>query len=200
MKRFLIAMALVVFMAGAASAEGVLFGIKGGLNMANLSGDDIEDNEMKMAFGGGAWMNYAFTEAFSLQPELMYMIKGCDIKDMDDGYTLNYLDLNILFKYTIPTEGNFAPYLFAGPYLGMLLSAEAPDPKSGKIVDAKDDMKSMDMGAMLGAGFDYKLEAGGCILMDVRYAMGLTEIDDSDNEYDSKNTGIMVMVGYGFAF
>jgi hypothetical protein len=30
--------------------------------------------------------------------------------------------------------------------------------------------------------------------------MGLTTIDDSDDEMDAKNTGIMVMVGYGFAF
>lgn len=200
MKRFLIAMALVVFMAGTASAEGMLFGIKGGLNMANLSGDDVENTEMKMAFGGGIWMNYAFTEAFSLQPEVMYMIKGANIKDLDDGITLNYIDLNILFKYSIPMEGNFAPYLFAGPYLGMLLSAEAPDWETGEVVDIKDETKSMDMGAMLGAGFDYMLEAGGCISLDARYAMGLTAIDDSEMEMDAKNTGIMVMVGYGFAF
>jgi len=199
MKRFLIAMALVVFMAGAASAEGMLFGIKGGLNMANLSGDDIEGNEMKMAFGGGIWMNYAFTEAFSIQPEVMYMMKGAGIEDLDDGVSLNYIDLNILGKYTIPMEGNFAPYLFGGPYVGMLMTAEAPD-EEGEIVDIKDSCKSMDFGAMIGAGFDYKLEAGGCISFDARYAMGLTTIDDTEFEADIKNTGIMVMVGYGFAF
>ena len=195
MKRFLIAMALVVFMAGAASAEGMLFGIKGGLNMANLSGDDVEYNEMRMAFGGGIWMNYAFTEAFSLQPELMYMLKGCKFEEVDDPLALTYIDLNILGKYSIPMEGNFAPYLFGGPYLGFLMSAEDPDGE-----DIKDYMKSMDYGLMIGAGFDYKLESGGCILMDVRYAMGLTTIDDSEEEMDAKNTGIMVMVGYGFAF
>jgi opacity protein-like surface antigen len=197
MKRFLIAMALVVFMAGAASAEGMLFGIKGGINMANLAGDDIDDNEMKMAFGGGIWMNYAFNEAFSLQPELLYMLKGADWDNGDYTIKLSYIDLNILAKYSIPMEGNFAPYLFAGPSLGMNISAK--EEYKGESEDL-DDVKSMDIGAMLGVGFDYMLESGGCISFDARYAMGLTTIDDSDSEDDVKTTGIMVMVGYGFAF
>ena len=41
----------------------------------------------------------------------------------------------------------------------------------------------------------------GYLSFDVRYALGLTEIDDADEDpMDIKNTGIMFMVGYGFNF
>ncbi|MBU8922906.1 MAG: PorT family protein [Bacteroidales bacterium] len=209
MKRFIIAMALVVFMTGAVSAEGMMFGMKGGLNLANMTGDDVEDNKMKMAFGGGVWMNYAFTEAISLQPELMFMLKGMDYditlgtETFEGIGKTTYLDLNILGKYSIPMEGNFSPNIFAGPYVGMLMSAEADIPNEAmddlETQDMKDETKSMDLGVVFGVGFDYMLEEG-CITFDVRYAMGLTTIDDSDSDDDMKNTGIMFMVGYGFNF
>ncbi len=208
MKRFLIAMALVVFMTGMASAEGMIFGVKGGLNLANISGDDAEGNAMKIAFGGGVWLNYAITEAFSVQPELMYMIKGCDSEE-EDGGTLKfqYVDIDLLARYTIPMEGKFAPYFFAGPYISMLMSADAE--MGDDSADIKDYMESMDYGAMIGVGGEYKLEQG-CITFDARYALGLAKLakdDEASLEFfemeeapDFKNTGIMVMVGYGFAF
>ena len=201
MKRFIIAMALVVFMTGAVSAEGMMFGVKGGLNMANLYGDDVEDSKMKMAFGGGVWMNYGFNEALSLQPELMFMMKGAE-EDVDDGgkIKLTYLDINLLLKYAIPMEGNFVPFFNVGPQFAMLMSANYED--SEEDVDIKDYMKSMDIGAVFGIGFDYMLEAGGCITVDARYVLGLTSVDDPEegDASDTKNSGIQFMVGYGFNF
>ncbi|MCK4538309.1 MAG: PorT family protein [Candidatus Krumholzibacteria bacterium] len=199
MKRFIIAMALVVFMTGAVSAEGMMFGIKGGLNMANITGD-LEDTKMKMAFGGGVWVNFAVTETFSIQPELFLMNKGvkADI-DEDAGIKLSYIDIPILGKFSVPTEGNFGFNFFGGPYIGFLMSAEAYYEDEEE--DIKDFTESLDYGLVFGAGFDYMLESG-CITFDARYALGLANLakDDEGDDESIKNAGIQILVGYGFAF
>ena len=43
MKRLIIAVALIALLSGSAFAEGVTFGVKGALNLADLTGDDIDD-------------------------------------------------------------------------------------------------------------------------------------------------------------
>lgn len=196
MKRFLVALALVALMAGTASAEGMMFGIKGGLNLANATGDDVEDNKMQLDFGGGVYMNYAFTEAFMIQPELMFMMKGFDWDtDEDvDGWKATYLDLNVLGKYAIPMEGDFGVALYAGPFLGFLMSSEL----FGE--DIKDDNATMNFGAIFGAEFAYMLESGA-ITLDVRYSMGFTtvfDIEGADEQPDVKTMGIQFLVGYAF--
>ena len=89
--------------------------------------------------------------------------------------------------------------LFAGPAIGILLSAKSvADP--GEEVDIKDDAKSTDIGFLAGAGVEYKMESGS-VLFDVRYEVGLTTIDKGDGEAaDIKNSAISFMAGYGFAF
>ena len=198
MKRIFLLLALLVFAAGAVNAEGMMFGIKGGLNLANVSGDDAHDDaKLKIAFGGGIWMSYAFTEAFMIQPELMFMMKGMDLDVEDEeGLALSYIDLNVLAKYAIPMEGDYGIALYAGPFVGMLMSAEFNE------VDMKDDFASMAFGAIFGAEFAYMLESG-CITLDARYSMGLTTIadfEDADEQPDIKTNGIQFMIGYGFPF
>ncbi|TFG88147.1 MAG: PorT family protein, partial [Candidatus Atribacteria bacterium] len=87
MKRLIIALALVALMSSTVFAEGMTFGVKAGLNLANLAGDDIEDMKMKLCFGGGVFMNYPMTESISLQPELLFMMKGAkvDVDEVDAG-------------------------------------------------------------------------------------------------------------------
>ena len=196
MKRLIIALALVVFMTGAASAEGMMFGIKGGLNLANVSGDDVDMNKMMIGFGGGVCMSYAFTEAIMIQPELMFMMKGFDwdADDAEDAWKASYLDLNVLFKYAIPMEGDFGVALLAGPQLGFLMSSEF----DGE--DIKDDNATMNFGMVVGAEFAYMLESGA-ITLDVRYEMGFTtvfDIEGADEQPDVKTNGIQFLVGYSF--
>lgn len=205
MKRILVVLALVALMSNVALAEGMMFGVKGGLNLANVTGDLTDEfdpaNKMKMAFGGGVWMSYAFTEAISIQPELMYMIKGFDWDtDEDvDGWKGSYLDLNVLGKFAIPMEGDFGIAIYAGPFLGFLMSSELMGD------DIKDDNATMNFGALGGAEFAYMLEQG-CITLDVRYSMGFTTVFDvedlpeGEDQPDLKTTGIQFLVGYGFAF
>ncbi|MBN2184753.1 MAG: PorT family protein [Candidatus Krumholzibacteriota bacterium] len=199
MKRLVIALALVALMSSSVFAEGMTLGFKGGLNLANLSGDDIEGMKMKLCFGGGVFLNYQITESISLQPELLFVMKGAkvDEDEVDAGFKASYIDIPVLAKFSVPMEGAFAPCFFAGPYIGFNMSAKMYF--EDEEIDFKDSVKSTDFGLVFGGGFDYDM-GEGYLSFDARYALGLTTLDDSDLEEDVKNTGIMFMVGYGFDF
>lgn len=198
MKRFALVMFVVMAFAASASAQGMMAGLKGGLNIAKMSGDDVPDEATWLYGGaGGIYFGYAFNDMFCIQPEVLFMMKGWKMEVDGETFSgkLNYIDIPVLLKVNIPTEGSFRPSIFAGPYLGMLLSAKFEDE------DIKDFTKSMDYGLVFGAGLNYMLaEDKGFISLDARYGMGLTTIDDTDDEADLKNMGITIMVGYGKSF
>ena len=67
MKRTLLALALIVLMGGYASAETMTWGLKGGLNLADLTGDGISGNEMKLVGVAACFstMPYRTSSAFN---------------------------------------------------------------------------------------------------------------------------------------
>ncbi|MDD4858404.1 MAG: porin family protein [Candidatus Krumholzibacteria bacterium] len=208
MKKFTLAMMLAAMMLFAASslfAEGMMFGVKGGLNIANLTGDDVEDASSKTAVVAGVFFSYDITEIFAVQPELLFSMKGTtmDAEEGEENWKTTYLELPLLLKVNLPTEGKIKPMLYAGPAFGLLMSAKVEDE------DIKDQLKTMDIGIVAGAGVGYQLEKG-LIFAEARYEIGLTGLTDfSDAELDAigmteqpdaKNSTISIMVGYGFPF
>ena len=197
MQKLLIALGLVLVLAMGASAQmeetGLTAkGFKVGLNMANLTGD-IDGNAMKMGIAGGVFMTYTFSPGVAMQPEVMYVMHGTKEDGGDGKIKLDYIDVPILFKYSFPTEGNFKPNLFAGPMVGLLMSAKMDDN------DIKDGMKDINFGAAFGIGATMQMETMA-VTMDARYTLGLTNTLDIPDEVDvSWKTGdISIMLGLAF--
>lgn len=200
MKRLFLALALVALLSHAAAAEGIVFGIKGGLNFADLTGDGISGNEMKLVGGGGLFFNRTIADNISIQPEILLMMKGTKSESLENtGIHLTYIDIPVLIRYSIPTEVDFIPYFFAGPSFGVLMTATYEVVNIDE--DIKDELKSLDYCLVFGAGADYTIGAGR-LLFDIRYSFGLTTTIDEDDDEDSevKNTGIIFMIGYGYSF
>ncbi len=171
------------------------FGLKGGLNLANFSGD-IENNKSMVAFGGGVFGKITPSPTICIQPEVLFMQKGAE-DDVEGGekLKLNYIEVPVLVKYMIPTEGNINPSIFAGPAVSFLMSADYGDE------DMKDYIKSVDFGLAFGAGADIAIgDGGGKVTFDGRYTLGLSNINDADDsdEISVKNGVITFMVGYAF--
>jgi hypothetical protein len=174
-------------------------GIKLGLNLANVTGDDAPDGtSMRLGFAGGGWITYSFSDLFAIQPELLYSMKGTKYDDVSGDqvtFKADYIEIPVLFRVQLAGGGNFKPNFYAGPAVSFLLSAKAGD------VDVKDDLKSTDFGLIGGAGADFHMGAGpGKVTFDVRYEVGLTSTDNVDDGYDAKinNSAISFLVGYGF--
>lgn len=185
-----LAIVLVLLLSTSVFAQGLAFGVKGGINYATLSGDNAGDAEWKLGFAAGAVAAFDVMDMLVIQGEVLYSMKGAGYEG-DISTDLTYIEIPVLLKYTIPMAGMIAPNLFIGPSLGILLSAESND------VDVKENTKSMDYGLVFGAGVDFDLGTGK-VTVDARYNYGLTSIDDTAAELDVKNGGISVMVGYLF--
>ena len=193
MKKVLCVVLLVIFASTCFAGEMGAKGAKLGLNFANISGDDAEYNSSLMGFAIGGFITYNLNDKMSIQPELYYTMKGYKIEmdffglNLDFDVNLNYLEIPVLFKYHFMADNSFNPAVYAGPYLGILLSAEA----DGE--DIKDGTKSTDFGLCFGLGGEYNK-----FTFEFRYGMGLTSLDDSDEEAKIKNSNMQFLFGYKF--
>ncbi|MBP7792487.1 MAG: outer membrane beta-barrel protein [Candidatus Goldbacteria bacterium] len=191
------------------------FGLKAGLNLANLTGDDVaKDADMLMGFCGGAFVSYAFTPWFSLQPEVLYSQKGTSYEyassesdyQSKESWNLNYVEIPVLAKFSIPTGSAFTPVIYAGPAISIKTGASIYNEKtiSGitekKTVNISEVINSTDFSLVAGAGVEIKV-GPGAITLEVRYDMGLTTIiNNNDNpvKIDVKTTAIAILAGYSF--
>lgn len=186
----------------------VSFGAKAGLNIASLSGDDVDDLDSRTGFHIGAVVEIPISEKFSVQPELMYSQQGAKSEEEFDGVTaegtirLDYINIPVLAKFYV-AEG-FS--LEAGPQFGFNAKAETEFEVSGGGIEAesetediKDDISGFDFGGALGAG--YELNNG--LFFQTRYVFGFSDVNDSDggDEDDGdavRNGTFSVSVGFKF--
>ncbi len=192
MKNIVLVAIILTLSVGMLVAQPV-FGARLGLNMANISGENVDNNTMKLGLNAGAMMQYPIAENILFQPELLYTMKGANYDlPTDPFWSASYIEIPMLVKYNVamPTM-KIQPYL--GPSLGMLMSAKYGNEDSD--TDVKDDMESMEFGLNLGADVIFMKS----FMAGLRYNMGLTNIvKDAEDDDTVKNTGIMVNLGYIF--
>jgi opacity protein-like surface antigen len=211
----------LICMASATHAETTVdFGVKGGLNFANLSTDngfEIEDSvfvdmNSRMGMAGGAFVAFNVAKGVAIQAEFLYSQKGAKFDttlmvetipvDAEFTFKLDYIEIPVLLRYSIPTQSSVSPVLFAGPALAikstskLKLKASAYGQSASETVDIE-DVKSTDFGFVFGGGLDIALGRGK-LVFDGRYTLGLTSVDDSPYEEDIKNKAISVTAGYAF--
>jgi hypothetical protein len=164
----------------------VRFGFKAGVNLANLTGD--ADGDMKIGFNAGALAKISVSEAFSIQPELVFSAQGTkeDIGGDDDLKTnLGYINLPILAQYN--TSG-FT--IETGPQFGFLIS------KKFKMGDDSEDIpddviKGLDISWAIGAAYLTNSGFG----VNARFNLGLSNISE-DDDTKVKNSVIQIGVFY----
>jgi hypothetical protein len=175
------------------------FGVAGGVNIANVGGDDAEDWDSRTAFYFGGFLEYPVTPLFSLQPELMYTMKGATTTMMDVDVTakLHYVEIPLLVRVNIPMEDGIRPFLVAGPGIGFNTSATMEADSHEEDIE---DVKGTDFGLIFGGGVGIPVGGEGryVIYISARYELGLTTVDDSDEEADIKNRVISFGAGLGF--
>jgi len=200
--------AIFILSSSVICARALTGGVKVGLNMAKIYGEDVVDEglDFKMGFCAGGFITLNITEMFAIQPEVLYTQKGFKAEGEEDGVTVkmiasgDYLEIPLLVKLSLPTPGIVKPNLFVGPFMGFNIRAKVKGEHDGEPspeVDIKDITKDTEFGLVLGGGADFSLPTSK-ITFDVRYTLGLTTLDDSGYEEDVKNGVISLMVGYSF--
>jgi hypothetical protein len=185
-----------------AQAQDWTVGLKGGVSQGTFLGDDVSDAEYRAGFSGGAYLEYRVTPAFSLQPEVLFSMKGADVLSgepvLDPGdHEVHYLDIPVLLKLNAPFQGAIQPALYAGPQLGFNLYGERNE------VELDDDnLQSDEFSAVLGGdiGFDLRslLNAPVRIVLDGRYVFGLTNTFDLASDPSIRNGTFVGSAGVEF--
>ncbi|KAF2081343.1 porin family protein [Flavobacterium sharifuzzamanii] len=200
--------ALAVMMFAFANAQDVKYGVKGGLNLSNFSGDTDGINlKSKAGFNIGGFVEIKLSDKFFIQPELLYSTQGPKVKDQagevdgilyngDVRFNLSYINVPVMFKYYVADKLNVE----AGPQIGFLTSAKTKttiDGYSGShTMDVKDIFESIDFGLNFGVGYDFTDHLFGGL----RYNFGIANIAKTEAGDNTKlhNGVFSINVGYKF--
>ena len=185
-----------------AQDDAMQFGVKAGLNLANISFDPEPEGvsfDAATKFGLGGIMLYPLSEVLDLQVEAMYLFKGSKAEIDFFGYGIvvefnfTYLSVPVMGRYNLGSVDT-SPYIVVGPEFGFLLSAKVKVDDEEE--DIKDTTKSIDLGLNIGAVVSMDMGTMP-VFAEVRYSLGLSDIEDNDNS-TTKTTGIQLFVGMMF--
>ncbi len=139
-------------------------------------------------FGVSAHAELAFGRMFAVALEPGYTQKAVKWEltqgtaRATDERTISYLQIPVLFRVKF-IEGTVRPYAFVGPNIGIVLSSKAKFQGFANIQDGEYDVKSttssIDFGLEFGGGTEFKVARQVALTGDVRYNLGLSNLDNS---------------------
>ena len=191
--------------------EGVRFGVRAGLNFANLSGDHL-DLDSRTSFHVGVIADIPLMQSLYIQTGLYFQSKGAKSEfDMDyNGYDVKveqtyspmYLSIPVLASYrynfsdALQLQVNFGPYFaygIAGKYKVEASAAGESADEDYKLFDSDEgDWNAFDCGLQVGAGLTFAKH----YYLGFTYDFGLTEVADGDDA--PTNSNWMISLGYNF--
>jgi len=156
------------------------FGVKGGLNFANITGD--VDGSSITSFHIGGKYNMMMSDQFGIQPEFVISGQGSEYTvglgpfgSVTAKVNVLYANIPVMAKYYVTEMIN----LHAGPQIGVLIS------------DDGTGWNTLDLGLGLGGS----LELDGGFTAGLRYNLGLTDVADGGS---AKNSVIQISAGFFF--
>jgi len=166
------------------------FGLKAGVNFANLRGSDkdaLGDVTGHTNFHAGVFAQIAFGDFFSLQPELLYSRKGYERND--STFRLNYFDVPLLAVFSLSEHIS----VHLGPQGGIMIAAK----EEGTEVDLE---PYNTFGYAAVAGLEGRIKR---FRVGARYVHGLEDVRHQNSagepiNQDIKNSVVQVYLGIGF--
>ncbi len=188
---------------GAANAaEPIYGGFKGGVNIANQSVDpsdsELSDSRTGMSLGG--YVGIPVTPMFAVQPEALFTMKGDSesASGASGSVKLNYIEVPVLARISFMTDAAAHPAIYAGPSVGLNISAKAEgeDDTGSFEADIKDSVSPIDLGMVVGGGVTFPVGASKRnVGLDLRYTMGLSNVNDVEASDDDITNGVITIMG-----
>lgn len=170
MKKYVLAFTVLCIVAGSLQAQKMTPGIKGGLNIADVTSTNGDN---RLSGHVGLFLHSRINARWSVQPEILYSGQGQQYMVINSEYTLalSYIQVPIMFQFHPVRQF----YLEFGPQIGFLLSANSKNDDDKVEVDG--DYKKVDVGISFGAG----IQATSMLGFYARYNAGLADITKNDN-------------------
>jgi len=194
MKTKLLSLTVAILLTSAAAMAQFHIGIKGGANVTKVDGKSFKD-EFRYGYALGGFLEVRMGNKFVLQPEVLFnqysTTLDSNVKNIYQGVfnasdqrkvKLNYLSIPILLNYKL--IGSFLS-LQAGPQFSVLMNNDKTLLQNGGEAFKNGDFSML-------AGVQLKV---GAMRINGRYAVGLKNINDIDNQDEWKSQGFQVSVG-----
>jgi opacity protein-like surface antigen len=204
MKRFVVLLLAGLWALSTPLSAQAVLGFHGGVNIADLAGDDVEDTESLTGINVGASIMFSIAGNLGLQVGGSYSEKGAKVSDVEPGvdakFSLAYIEFPVLLRYSIPSSSALGFHLFGGGAIGLESKCEVEGSDGGVTVtvdcdEAGFEVTSTDFGLMGGAGVDIGVTDRIDVMIDLLYNYGLITVDDSGEEGDVKNRAFTIRAG-----
>ena len=220
MRRFLLpALLLAAAPLAHAQAARPTFGVRAGLNVANVYGaneSDLDGFDKKpiLGFVGGVFAEVPVTPGVAFRPEVLYSQKGFSLdasgadggQQFDISQTLHadYVEVPLLARVALPLSPLLRVGLMAGPAVAFKVRESIdveflvdgqpfPDFEDLGDIDTEDVIKTVDLGGVIGA------EVGsGPFAVDLRYTAGFLDINkntEGDSSAPTIRNGVFSVTG-----
>lgn len=170
---------LLLFLATAsiAQAQFIQFGVKGGVNFANIKSDKI-DYSNRTSYHVGALLEIRVFQNMSFQPELLYSVQGAE-QSGSTTIDLQYVNVPMMLKF----------YLISNK-----LSVEL-GPQFGFLIDnnLNNTYETQDFDFSAGGGI--ALDLTKSLFVQARYMAGMSELS---KKAQAKNNTIQISLGLKF--
>lgn len=179
-------------------------GIKNGIAASTFSdkGNLYNDNNVTLSYTAGLFANIQLNKSLALQPEINYVRKGRSNEtfelnsDQKIDFLLHYLQIPVLFQYKndqLLNKSGSVFYLNAGPYAAFVLNTQTrlSDSENNSSFVLTNKSQNTDWGAVLGIGFQTPIRKKD-IRFDLRYDLGLSEIEGQPEEYRTKALSLTI--------
>jgi hypothetical protein len=166
------------------------FGIKAGLNVANLKVENFDNTDSRLGFHAGLLAHLHLSPQWALQPEVVYSAEGAtfDFGGGEEAKIKNdYINIPVMLQYMF--DNGFR--LEAGPQLGLLVSSKIED-QDGNEEDADDSFKTTNVS--IGFGLNYLTHSGFGV--GGRYNLGVSNIAEGSG--DTKGRVFQISLFYMF--
>lgn len=163
--------------------------LKAGINVNDLGGKEAGIYN-SMGFHAGLSIEHAWSDYFSLQPELLFSLQGGAF-GQSSNTRLNYYYLNLPLLARIYLAENFS--LDAGPQFSYLLSAKRKDDFGS--FNISDQVKKTDFAIAFGFGYKYRKVTN----FSIRYCLGITNTNEQGVIFRRRLNNRVLQASVGFA-
>lgn len=214
MRTISLAVALAACVAATPVGLSAQFTLKGGVNLVDFFGDDVQSSDRRARLAGGASFDLLSVGPFTLAPELYYAQQGADNfeQKLQQGQpvrvSLEYVEIPVLLRLALPFGGQrLSPYVAGGPVFGWQLDCSFEAAQQGttencaQLLGGQDQLeetlRDYEQGLAFGAGFAVNLLRGfGAVTLDARYTLGMTRLSDDEDGPDIQNRAFALLLGY----
>lgn len=197
---------LLVLLMNVANAQ-VRFGlgVRTGLNFGTVSFDPeptlpqgvTKSGLMTFTFGAAAELEFA--KMFAAVAEPRYIQKGVKFESGSAKQTISTTEIELPIHFKVKfLPGSVRPFAFAGPNVGFVLTSKSKLEGTGNDgeTDLKSTTSSTNFGLDFGGGVELKAGPNVTLTGDVRYSLGLSNLNSAQGATGSTKTrGFQILFG-----